>query len=420
MNGKFISKKDIRNVGAGAKYISLFYGGLLLLCTGVIYSWSIFVAPLEIEFGWSRSQTSAVFVLSMAGYNIGSIISGIMICRYSHRITLSISALLLLLGFLGASRLSSLTEIYVFYGLMCGLGTGIAYNTVVSTVLAWFPDDTGTVSGLLLAGYGISSFLLGPVINRMLYEGAGWRSTFSRMGWVFCVLMLGACIWIRKPETAHGCAKHGRGEGIEVSPGQMLRRPSFYLFFGWLICIGSIGLGVIGSGAVLSLEMGVSPAKAAWTAGVLSVGNAGGRILYGRLCDRKGRSFGMGTASASVGIASLGLLSAQLLGNGVILTGAYLFTGLAYGSLPVLITYFCTRQYGTRYRSINLGILNANGMVTSVLGSWGGGVIYERNGSYTAAFYVMIEISVCALVLWKMLNQGLQKEIKYGTDKDTL
>ena len=167
MNGKFISKKDIGNVGAGAKYISLFYGGLLLLCTGVIYSWSIFVAPLEIEFGWSRSQTSAVFVLSMAGYNIGSIISGIMICRYSHRITLSISALLLLLGFLGASRLSSLTEIYVFYGLMCGLGTGIAYNTVVSTVLAWFPDDTGTVSGLLLAGYGISSFLLGPLINGM-------------------------------------------------------------------------------------------------------------------------------------------------------------------------------------------------------------------------------------------------------------
>ena len=55
MNGKFISKKDIGNVGAGAKYISLFYGGLLLLCTGVIYSWSIFVAPLEIEFGWSRS-----------------------------------------------------------------------------------------------------------------------------------------------------------------------------------------------------------------------------------------------------------------------------------------------------------------------------------------------------------------------------
>ena len=120
----------------------------------------------------------------------------------------------------------------------------------------------------------------------------------------------------------------------------------------------------------------------------------------------------------SVGIASLGLLSAQLLGNGVILTGAYLFTGLAYGSLPVLITYFCTRQYGTRYRSINLGILNANGMVTSVLGSWGGGVIYERTGSYTAAFYVMIGISVCALVLWKMLNQGLQKEIKYGTDKE--
>ena len=58
------------NAGRGEKYISLFYGGLLLLFTGVIYSWSIFVAPLELEFGWDRSQTSVVFVLSMAGYNI--------------------------------------------------------------------------------------------------------------------------------------------------------------------------------------------------------------------------------------------------------------------------------------------------------------------------------------------------------------
>ncbi|MBU9726792.1 MFS transporter [Diplocloster modestus] len=408
------------NAGRGEKYISLFYGGLLLLFTGVIYSWSIFVAPLELEFGWDRSQTSVVFVLSMAGYNMGSMISGVIICRYSHRITLSISAVLLLLGFLGASRLDSLMEIYVFYGVICGLGIGIAYNTVVSTVLTWFPDDTGTVSGLLLAGYGISSFLLGPVINWMLYEGAGWRDTFDIMGWMFCGLILGACVIIRKPPAAQWIAKDSEGEGKEISPGQMLRRQSFYLFFGWLICIGSIGLGVIGSGAVLPLDMGVNSAEAAWIAGVLSVGNAIGRLLYGRLCDRKGRSFGMGTAAVSAGIASLGLLSAQLLGNSVVLTGAYLFIGLAYGSLPVLITYFCTRQYGTRYRSINLGILNANGMVTSVLGSWGSGALYERTGSYTAAFCVMIGISILALVLWKMVNQELKKENRYGTDKDTV
>ncbi len=406
--------------GSGTKYISLFYAGLLLLFIGVIYSWSIFVAPLEIEFGWDRSQTSVVFVLSMAGYNIGSLISGVIICKYSHRITLSISAFLVLLGFLGASRLDSLIEIYVFYGVICGLGIGIAYNTVVSTVLTWFPDDTGTVSGLLLAGYGISSFLLGPVINWMLYEGAGWRDTFDIMGWMFCGLILGACILIRKPPAARLSGTAGDREDKEVSPGQMLRRQSFYLFFGWLICIGTIGLGVIGSGAVLPLEMGVSPSKAAWIAGVLSVGNAAGRLLYGRLCDRKGRSFGMGTAAAGVGIASLGLLLAQLFGNSAVLTGAYLFTGLAYGSLPVLITYYCTRQYGTRYRSINLGILNANGMVTSVLGSWGSGVIYERTGSYKAAFCVMIGISMFALVLWKLLNQELQKENRNGTDKDTV
>ena len=121
---------------------------------GVVYSWSVFVGPLEAQFAWVRTDTSMVFSISMVMLCAGQLVSGWLIARTSPRFVMGLSAALAALGFVSTAAANGLVWVCVSYGVVCGLSVGLGANCVLATVLPWFPGCRGTVSGLLLAGVG--------------------------------------------------------------------------------------------------------------------------------------------------------------------------------------------------------------------------------------------------------------------------
>ena len=152
---------------SASRWIYVAVGCVVLLFSGLVYAWSVLSGPIAAEFPhWSTAQLSLTFTIVMSFFCLGGLTCGALSARISPRIFLWISALLFLAGFLLTASMRSLPMLYVGFGVVCGLASGFSYNAVLGTVGAWFPDKQGLVSGILLMGFGLSSFLIGKLYQR--------------------------------------------------------------------------------------------------------------------------------------------------------------------------------------------------------------------------------------------------------------
>jgi len=162
-----------------------------MIFLGLVYAWSVFVAPLEAYFGWDRSQTSMIFSISVLGFSLGIIFGGILSKRLPPKKVMWFCATLALIGFACTSRINTLPGLFLFYGVMCSFGAGTGYNAVLSMVLPWFPKNQGALSGIMLMGFGFSGSILGWTAAA-LTNSFGWRNAFAILGvgiWIIIVLL---------------------------------------------------------------------------------------------------------------------------------------------------------------------------------------------------------------------------------------
>ena len=165
-----------------------------LLLFGPIYVWSIFVVPLEAEFGWTRAETSVAYTLSMLCLFVGMALNGVLAARLSQKTALMLGITLAVSGFLGSSCTVSLFTL---------TGIGICYNAWLTGVVHWFPGRSGFVSGILLAGFGMGGLLFSPLLSHFVTSGPGWRNVFRMIGIVLlAVSVLTAGFLLQEPPQA--------------------------------------------------------------------------------------------------------------------------------------------------------------------------------------------------------------------------
>lgn len=363
-----------------AKKIRWAYLGLgvvLLLCLGLIYAWSVFRAPLEAEFGWSKSQTSVTFSVSMAMFCLGGLASGVITGRRGPRFTLALCAACLLAGFAGASRINSLPGICVTYGGFCGFGVGLGYNASISTLMRWFPDKQGLVSGIALMGFGFGGMLLGT-LGAGLITALGWRSTFLVFAVDFAVIMLAGALLLRPADPAFteamGTGGEKREAAEELSWRDMLRRRNFWLCFVWAVILSAAGLAIINEATTFAAAfVGGDLTRAAALAGLVSIANGVGRVISGQLFDAAGYRTAMLSISALYAAASAVLTAAWRIGSIPVLAAAFLLTGLAYGGVPPTNSAFVADFFGRKHYALNFSLMNLNLIAASCLGPLCGG-----------------------------------------------
>jgi len=402
-------EQALRRPAVRVRWGHLVIAMVLLLLLGLIYAWSIFVVPLEEEFGWQRDQTTLAFSICMSTFCLGGLVAGFISKRMPPRVSIILCAVFVFIGFMTASRLNSLINLYVSYGGFVGFGVGLAYNAIISTVLKWFPDKQGFASGLLLMGFGFGGMVLGTA-STMLIETMGWRNTFAILAVLFGVVILAASFVLRTPPSdaqfpVVQAKKVSDGTGLELTTGEMLRRPTFYCFFLWAVVLTAAGLVLIGHATPLATSCGADFATAAAMAGTISVCNGAGRVAVGFIFDIVGRKAVMAIVSGGFIVSSLILLLAINNGSIVLLTVGFLCTGFCYGGVMPTNSTVISKFYGMKNYSMNFSIINLNIIIASFGGPYLASTMQMASGTYATTAILILVFGVVALFLGFLIRK---------------
>jgi MFS transporter, OFA family, oxalate/formate antiporter len=398
-------------------------GGVLMnLALGTLYAWSVFVTPLEREFGWQRAQTSTVFTLAAVVFAAALLMGGRVQDRFGPTWICLTGSLLFSLSFFLFSATSSLHYLYLIYGVLGGMGTGLGYGTVVPVMAKWFPDRTGLAIGLALAGFGSGSAVFGPLANLVLFPRFGWRTSCVILGGIFLLMTLTGALLLKNPVKSRrpapdNSAFHFAARRYHFTPGEVLRTPSFYLL--WLAFgLGSTaGLMVISQLIPFAKNQGIASATIATLALVVgAVGNVSGRVLSGGLSDLMGRLNVLRVVLA----ISVGAMPA-LFWSGARIAWLYVLIFLvyfSYGSQASVIPSTVADFWGTRHAGTNYGLIFTAWGFAGILGPTIGGVLFDKFNNYGAAFYAAAALSVvaliCALLARRPRLREASPEIAFG------
>ncbi|MEA4816654.1 MAG: OFA family MFS transporter [Lachnospiraceae bacterium] len=386
------------------RWLYVVAGFLLLLFSGLVYAWSIFVKPLEAEFGWARSETSLTFSICMAMFCIGGLFAGFMTKKKSAAFNARLAAVLLCVGFVASSRVNSLMWLYISYGVVCGFGVGLVYNAVMGTVTKWFPDKQGFISGILLMGFGFGGMVLGQIAAALI-ASMGFRKTFIVLGVASFVIILIGSLFIVAPDeefiksiNIKANKKSNREKFDDMEPSDMLKRPSFWLYFVWAILLGASGLAVIGHASPMAQLLGVSTAAATFYAGLISIFNGVGRVITGFAYDKAGRKRAMLTVNLAFMVSATILLIAFWTKNVYMLVFGFVCIGLSYGGVTPINSAFINSFYGTKNFTMNFALINLNLIIASFLGPYLAGVLQTTSGGYLTTFVCVFFFGAAGLI----------------------
>lgn len=395
------------------RLIYLVCGATTLLVLGLVYGWSIFATPLGEAFGWDRSLLSYTFSISMAAFCTGALLGSFIVKRSSTRTALFVAAALQATGFILTSFLASqgIWVLYIFYGICAGLGCGIGYNTIISTVNLWFPDRLGIASGVLMMSFGLGSLILGTLAN-ILMQALGWSTTFVVIGAMSAVI-LSVCALVLKsaPKNVEELtgAKPSLRASQDIEDRPMLKTPYFYLFFLWAVLLFGAVLTLMGDSKQGALALGIDAAMATLLVGLVSMMNGLARVVIGVIYDKTDLSKAM-LITSLVGTVAIGGIVAgfALTVPGLYLAGA-LLAGFAAGSVPVMSSAFTRERFGPQNYPRNLAVVNFSIIGSASVSALAVAIGRPLGGDVAmyAILFVLVLIAVAdAFVFFSLYKRG--------------
>lgn len=402
------------------RWIYSIIGVLVMLFAGLVYAWSVLARPIaEFFTTWSSTQLSFTFTLCMMFFCLGGLITGILSKKYEPKLMLKISAMLFLIGFLVSSRSNSIITLYIGYGVIAGFASGIAYNSIMGNITKFFPDCPGLISGILLMGFGFGSFIIGKVYQYLTPSGVGidkWRTSFLVFGIILFAVIFVASFIVRKPNSKEmeeisklvvKDANDKEKEEVNLTPSEMLKEKSFWLFFTWAILLSAAGLAVVSqaSGIVMEVDKNCSEGTVSTVVGLISIFNGIGRVIFGGLFDKIGRLKTMMLNNILFIIAIIVIiLSINTRQFSFIIIG-FIVMGLSYGGVTPTNSAFVSAFYGSKNYSVNLSLVNMNLLIAS-FGSTIAGSLYDSSGSYFSTLIAMIVAVAIGTIITFMIREN--------------
>src|SRR6202158_4975688 len=174
-------------------------GVLMQVALGAVYAWSVFRAPLVKQFGWSISEVTLTFTISIFVLGIAAFFGGLWLNRKGPRVVAITGGILYGLGvFLASFSANKLWWLYLSYGLIGGIGLGLSYIVPVAVLVKWFPDRRGLITGIAVAGFGAGALITAPVATRLI-QAVGIPETFGILGICYFCAVAGAAMFMKNP-----------------------------------------------------------------------------------------------------------------------------------------------------------------------------------------------------------------------------
>ncbi len=377
-------------------------GALLMnLSLGSLYAWSIFVAPLEKEFGWNRSDTTWIFTVAIFTFGLSFVLAGRIQDKKGPFFVSIVGAVALGAAFILASFTTTLVWSILTLGVVLGLGNGFGYATPIPVLSKWFPDKRGLAVGFAVAGYGAGSALI-SLFGPGLLKAYGWRGTFTALGVTYFLACVAAAFLLKNPVAGWKPAGWSPAPASKVTattydytPGEVARTPQFW-FMWFAYCLGaSAGLMTISQLIPFAKSVGLPATAATLALLIAAFGNATGRILSGALSDKIGR---LQTLRLMIFISALAM---PVLGNVKSLTLVYAMIIVVYYCFGTLLSVFPSTTadfFGTKNLGINYGLMFTAYAVAGIVGPMIGGYMFKTYNNYTVAFYTAGILAVVAFV----------------------
>lgn len=382
-------------------------GGMLMnLALGTLYAWSVFVPPLEQEFGWTRADTSWVYTIAIIAFALTFIGAGRLQDTKGPKICAFLGGALVSLGFFLSSLTTSLFTLFIYFGVIVGVGNGFGYSTPTPVASKWFPDKRGLVIGLMVGAYGGGQAIFGTVASAYLLPNYGWRATLQILAAVFFVMTMVGTLLLKNPPAGYRpkgwTPPAGATAGTtNFTTREMLRTPAFYFLWAAFAFGTTAGQMAISQLVPFARSAGLGATIATYSLVVTSLGNAGGRILSGWMSDTLGRirTLKIMVLLSAVAMPALYLLREQAVPFFILIAAVY----WCYGTQLSLFASNTADFYGTRHLGLNYGVLFTAWGAAGTLGPVIAGRVYTAFGDYQYAFYAA---SVFTLIAFAALSMA--------------
>ena len=381
-------------------------GVVMQIALGAIYAWSVFRTPLVNEFGWTISEVTLTFTIAIFVVGFATFGGGMWMRRSSPRVVALAAGVLYGLGIFLASFTSSLGWLYFSYGLLGGIGLGLGYIVPVATLVKWFPDKRGMITGLAVAGFGAGALITAPIATRLI-ETIGVLNTFAVMGIAYLVMVVGAALFMQDPPAGYRPAgwepaAAGGRQATGYTLRSALRSWQWYGLWTLLFLNTTAGIAIISQAAPMAQEItGATAAVAAATVGLISIANGVGRLFWAWLSDFIGRRVVFLTMFLLQAVAFWFLPSAGTLAAFAVLALIILLCyGGGFGTMPAFAAdYFGTEHVGSIY-----GLMLTAWSAAGVLGPTLIATLRESTGSYNQALYIIAGLMLVSAVIPLMVR----------------
>ena len=332
-------------------------GVFMQVALGAVYAWSVFRIPLSKAHGWSVAEVTTAFEIAIFVLGLAAFAGGLWMRRKGPRPVALAAAVLYGLGTMLAGSAHDLTVLYLTYGVIGGTGLGLGYIVPIATLVRWFPDKRGVITGLAVAGFGAGALVTAPAANALI-ASVGVGRTFEVLGLVYLVVVFVAALAMRNPpaDYAPGGTRSAAQIASAASHEFTLRQArgtwQWYALWLTLFLNTTAGISIISQASPMAQEISnVSATAAAGMVGVIAIGNGSGRFLWAWLSDKIGRRnvflmmFGVQAAAF--------LLLSQVHQFALLTILAFIILmcyGGGFGTMPAFATdYFGPGQIGSIY-----------------------------------------------------------------------
>ncbi|NDL67130.1 OFA family MFS transporter [Anaerotalea alkaliphila] len=401
---------EVEKIGYGFRWRFVLLGGLVMICLGTVYSWSVFRLHVERGFGVGATLSGLPYMTSLAFYAVMMLLSGRVLDRHSPRRLMVAGTVLVALGWLLSAYATGIWTLTLAYGVVIGTGVGITYGVPMVVVSRWFPEKKGLAIGLVLGGFGLSPVVTAPLASALIME-FGLARTFGILGVAYGILLPVLSLFFRHPtqEEVLGLPlpKASAGEVGEVEVADIVKTRQFRVLY-WNFLTGAmIGLTFIGMTGHVGMDaMGLSSRQVDGLIPLFALSNGAGRPLFGWLADRYKARRVMRLSFALMALGSVLMLVAEP-GRILLFALAFSLFWMNLGGWLAIAPSVTGRMFGARNYSRNYGIVFTAYGIGAILGVLASGMLVDLLHDLRPLF--LLVLLLCASGIYRTRKHGRAK-----------
>jgi MFS transporter, OFA family, oxalate/formate antiporter len=399
-------------------------GVFLQVALGAVYAWSVFRIPLAKQFGWSIPEVTLTFTISIFTLGIAAFFGGLWLSRRGPRIVALTGGILYGLGvFLASFSDHGLWWLYLSYGVIGGVGLGFGYIVPVAVLIKWFPDRRGLITGIAVGGFGAGALITAPVATRLI-QTVGVLHTFAYLGIAFLIVtVVSGSFMLNPPEGwkpagwSPSATQAAQRAKRDYTLPEALATWQWWALWLLLFLNTSAGISVISQEAPMFQELArVSAVVTAGMVGVVSLGNALGRVFWAAVSDvitRKATFFVMFLLQVLLFWFLPSITSASILT--VVAFVVLLCYGGGFGTMPAFAAdFFGAKNVGPIY-----GLMLTAWGFASAFGPLLIAYMRQANGTYRGALHVIAGVMLISAVLPVLVSRPRETNVDFTAQTPT-